>query len=195
MRIIAGKFRGTRLASPSGSRTRPTADRVRENLFNILGAWQQKGELPPWPEIPVLDAFCGTGSLGLEALSRGAAQAVFMDNDSGAAETCRKNISACLKYDSLASSTAVLLQADATAPPPPPSDFRAALVFLDPPYGQGLGMSALAALSARGWLAPGHLCILETDKKHPEDGLSPHYICSETRIYGRVRLQFFKHIF
>lgn len=195
MRIIAGKFRSTPLFAPSGGGTRPTADRVRENLFNILGTWQQKGELPPWPEISVLDAFCGTGSLGLEALSRGAAQAVFMDSDSGAAETCRKNISACLKHDSLASSSAVFLQADATAPPAPLADFRAGLVFLDPPYGEGLGLPALAALRVRNWLKPEHLCVLETDKKHPEatESLS-HYKCVDTRLYGRVRLQFLKHI-
>ena len=153
MRIIAGQHRGRRLAAPAGQATRPTADRVRQALFDML--WHA-----PWAgrerveDARVLDAFAGTGALGLEALSRGAAAATFLETDRAALAALRANIAACREE-----ARCRVLPADATKPPraPAPCD----LVFLDPPYREGLMETALAGLSAAGWIAPGALVCAE----------------------------------
>jgi 16S rRNA (guanine966-N2)-methyltransferase len=153
MRIIAGRHRGRRLAAPPGAATRPTADRLRQALFDML--WHA-----PWggrdlvEGAAVLDAFAGTGALGLEALSRGAAHAFFLENDRAALAALRANIATCHEED-----RAQVVAGDATRPPPA----RAAcgLVFLDPPYGQGLLPRALSALGAAGWIAPGAVVSAE----------------------------------
>jgi len=153
LRIIAGRHRGRRLAAPAGAATRPTADRVRQALFDML--WHA-----PWggrkrvEGAAVLDAFAGTGALGLEALSRGAARASFLEKDRAALAALRANIAACREEARCA-----VLAADATRPPPAPAPCD--LVFLDPPYAQGLMEAALAALTAAGWIAPGALVCAE----------------------------------
>ena len=179
MRIISGRWRGRNILSPAGSATRPTADRVRQALFDRLAH-------APWGGIAgktVLDAFAGTGALGLEALSRGATRAWFIEQDRAALAALRSNI------NSLSADTAIVLPADATHPPraPAPCD----LVFLDPPYAQGFGPRAVAALSAAGWIAPAALIVLELgrDEALPMRGALPelHEMLAE-RAHGAARI-------
>ena len=144
MRIIAGEFRGRALASvgkgDAGAHLRPTTDRVRESLFNVLG------HLIDFDGLRVLDLFAGTGALGLEALSRGAGHVTFVDDGRVAQGLIRKNIDLTRSTD-----RTDLIRRDATRlgeNPGAPYD----LIFLDPPYGKGLGQKAIAAL-ANGWIA------------------------------------------
>src|SRR5690606_21848963 len=143
MRIVAGKFRGKHLTSPSDESIRPTADRVRESMFNILAS--RLG--PVFSGIRVLDLFAGTGALGLEALSRGAAHVTFVDTGAEARGLIRDHIEAFG-----AGGITKLLRRDATALGTPGTFGQFDLVFLDPPYSHGLGEQALAGLAANGWL-------------------------------------------
>jgi 16S rRNA (guanine966-N2)-methyltransferase len=149
--VIAGAHRGRKLVAPPGEATRPTSDRARQALFDMLAhaPWAA-----PLEGARVLDAFAGSGALGLEALSRGAAHATFMDTAKPAQGAIRANIEACRE-----GTRTTLLPADATRPPraPAPCD----LVFLDPPYRSGLLPRALAALAAQGWFAPDSVLCLE----------------------------------
>ncbi|HVW92430.1 MAG TPA: RsmD family RNA methyltransferase, partial [Devosia sp.] len=146
MRIVAGKFRGKTLLSPRDDSIRPTADRAREAIFNILSS--RMG--PVLDGRRVLDLFAGTGALGLEALSRGAANVVFVDNGAEARGLIRDHIEAFG-----AGGVTKLLRRDATELGPVGSMKPFDLVFLDPPYGKGLGERALVSAKAGGWLAPG----------------------------------------
>lgn len=153
MRIIAGTFRGRALATvgrgDAAAHLRPTADRVRESLFSVLT------HLGVVDGARVLDLFAGTGALGLEALSRGAAQVTFVENGRVAQGLIARNVALTQSADRTR-----LIRRDATKPgdnPGAPFD----LVFLDPPYGKGLGQQALAAARAGGWLAPGALIVWE----------------------------------
>ena len=152
MRIIGGIWRGRRLIAPRGEGTRPTSDRVRQALFDRLlhAPWAGRDAVAG---VRVLDAFAGTGALGLEALSRGAAQAVFMECDRAALDALRANVAACG-----AQARCRILAADAVRPPP---GAPCGLVFLDPPYRQGLVLAAARALSEAGWIAVGSLVIAE----------------------------------
>lgn len=162
MRIIAGDWRGTRLAALGKGDTRahlrPTGDRVRESLFNRLAGGRFGAVLD---NAEVLDLFAGTGALGLEALSRGAARAVFVESGRVGQDLIRRNISACRAED-----RTQLVPRDATRPGPAPAT-PASLVFLDPPYGKGLGEKALAAHLGAGWIAPGALVVWEEDSTGP----------------------------
>ncbi|WP_102224108.1 16S rRNA (guanine(966)-N(2))-methyltransferase RsmD [Acidimangrovimonas sediminis] len=156
MRIIAGKHRGLALASVGkgdpGAHLRPTTDRVRESIFNLL---VNGGYGDPITGARVLDLFAGTGALGLEALSRGAARVTFVDDGVKARALIRENID-----KTRAMGTTDLYRRDATRL----GENRGApcdLVFLDPPYGAGLGERALAAAQAGGWIAPGALVVWE----------------------------------
>ena len=153
MRIVAGRWRGRSLQAPAGEGTRPTADRVRQALFDSLwhAPWAGRAAVEG---AQVLDAFSGTGALGLEALSRGAARAVFMERDRAALAALRANIAA-LK----AEEATRVVACDVLRPPRP--DAACGLVFLDPPYGKEMGPAALVALRAAGWIAPGALACLE----------------------------------
>ncbi|WP_284943667.1 16S rRNA (guanine(966)-N(2))-methyltransferase RsmD [Acidisoma cladoniae] len=151
MRIIAGRFKGRRLTAPAGDATRPTSDRARQALFDILLH-------APWAEdviegAVVLDAFAGTGALGLEALSRGAAMAHFIENARPSISALRDNVTACGAVE-----ISRVIPADARKPP---KGVPCGLVFLDPPYGLDLVPTALAALSAAGWIAPAALIVAE----------------------------------
>ena len=155
MRIVAGAWRGRSIAAPRSASTRPTADRVRQALFDMLAH-------APWAEplegCAVLDGFAGSGALGLEAMSRGAARAVFFETDRAALEGLRGNIAALG-----AGPRSLVLGADATRPPRPgPTQGACGLVLLDPPYGGGLIARALDALRATGWVAAGALIVAET---------------------------------
>ena len=156
MRIIAGTWRGRVLGAPPGDDTRPTADRVRQALFDRLmhAPWAGRAVVDG---VRVLDAFAGTGALGLEALSRGAAHAAFLETGRGALAVLRGNIAACR-----AEGRCTVLAADALRPPPGQA---CGLVFLDPPYGQGLVSPAVAALRAAGWIAPDALIVAEVGRE------------------------------
>ncbi|HEY7576103.1 MAG TPA: 16S rRNA (guanine(966)-N(2))-methyltransferase RsmD [Acetobacteraceae bacterium] len=158
MRIVAGLWRGRRLTAPSGSATRPTADRVRQALFDVLlhAPWGGRGIVEG---ARVLDVFAGTGALGLEALSRGAAHAVFIEHDRAALAALRANIAACQAED-----RATVLPIDVLAIP---SGKPADLVFLDPPYRRDLVPRAVARLRSAHWVAPHTLLIAETARDGP----------------------------
>lgn len=156
MRIIGGRFRGLALASvgkgDAGAHLRPTTDRVRESIFNLL---VNGGYGDPITDARVLDLFAGTGALGLEALSRGAAHVTFVDDGLKARALIRENIEKCR-----AQGVTKLFRRNATKlgeVSGAPFD----LVFLDPPYGKGLGEKALAAALDGGWLAEGALIVWE----------------------------------
>lgn len=190
MRIVAGRHRGRRLEAPEGGAVRPTADRTREAMFNIL----TQGRLP-WRDTPpgaaealagvrVLDAFAGTGALGLEALSRGAAHVFFMESQAAALAACRRNVAA-LGEDS----RSTVMQADVLRPPR--ADAPCHLVLMDPPYGQGLAPPALTALQAAGWLAADAMIVVELMAREPfepPDGFET----LDARKYGAARLVFLR---
>src|SRR5437870_8113520 len=152
MRIVGGRLRGRALASPKSQVIRPSADRLRESLFNILA----HGYGDPVAGARVLDLFAGTGALGLEAMSRGAAFALFVDDGAAARALIRANVEAL----GLGGTTRVFRR-DATrlGPAHPVEPFS--LVFADPPYGRGLAEKALTAARHGGWLAPDVLVVVE----------------------------------
>lgn len=175
MRIVAGQYRGRRLAAlgkgDAGAHLRPTTDRVREALFNML-AGGRFGD--PFDDAHVLDLFAGTGALGLEALSRGAARVTFVENGRTGQRLIRENIRTLGCAD-----VAQLIGADATRLPP--AERPAGLVFLDPPYGKGLGEQALAAALSGGWIAADALIVWEENapRQAPEG-----FALLESRRYG-----------
>lgn len=151
MRVIAGRFRGRPLTPPADMRLRPTTDRVRESLFNMLA----HGLDLDWKGARVADIFAGTGALGIEALSRGAAHATFVDNHGASLALVKRNLG------SLGiAREAKVLKADAAALPPATAPFD--LLFLDPPYGRDLVAPALQSLATGGWLRPGSLVVIES---------------------------------
>jgi 16S rRNA (guanine966-N2)-methyltransferase len=155
MRVVGGRLRGRNLASPASRDIRPTADRLRESVFNILvHAYDD-----PLAGARVLDLFAGTGALGIEAVSRGAAFALFVDNGAEARALLRNNVEAL----GLGGVTKVYRR-DATnlGPAHPMEPFS--LAFLDPPYGRGLADQALVSLRDGGWLIPGALVVVEEAK-------------------------------
>ena len=180
MRIVAGRFRGKALNSPSDESIRPTADRVRESIFNILSS-----RLGPVLEGKrVLDLFAGTGALGLEALSRGAAHVTFVDTGAEARGLIRDHIEAFG-----AGGITKLLRRDATNLGTPGTFGQFDLVFLDPPYGQGLGEKALAHIAANGWLAPGATIVFE-ESADAEVEIPPGFTLEDRREYGAAAVHF-----
>jgi 16S rRNA (guanine966-N2)-methyltransferase len=167
VRIVAGQWRGRPLVAPQGQDTRPTADRVREALFSMLAS-----RLGSFEGLQVADLFAGSGALGLEALSRGAAHCVFVENDRRAVEAIRANIAA------LGASGEVLARSAEHAALPAPAD----LVFLDPPYGSGLAPAVLAKLA----LAPGGWVSVETGRG--EAVAAEGYEVDAERTYGKARI-------
>ncbi|GAB5446941.1 16S rRNA (guanine(966)-N(2))-methyltransferase RsmD [Gymnodinialimonas sp.] len=155
MRIVGGRLRGKKLADvgagDAAAHLRPTTDRVRESLFNLLTNGRN-GDLVR--DARVLDLFAGTGALGLEALSRGAVHATFVDSGTASRALLRENIALCA-----AQGVTKVFRSDVAdlGPPKAPVD----LVFLDPPYGQGLGEDAIQVLLAQGWLASGATLVWE----------------------------------
>jgi 16S rRNA (guanine966-N2)-methyltransferase len=158
MRIVAGAWRGRSLAAPSGTATRPTADRVRQALFDMLmhAPWAGRSVVE---DALVLDVFAGTGAMGLEALSRGAARAVFVEQSRPALAALRSNIEACRAGD-----RCEVLPIDALSVP---AGARADIVFLDPPYGQDLVPRALTRLRSVGLAGAGTLIVAETGRHEP----------------------------
>ena len=177
MRIVAGTLRGRTLLS-AASATRPTADRVRQALFDMLRHADWAGDAL---EGRVLDAFAGTGALGLEALSRGAPQAVFLDNDRAALACVAANVAACRMQ-----AACLTIAGDATRPPAARAGWgQAGLVFLDPPYGRSLVAPALDALRAAGWVAADALVVAEVAAEESAPTARP--LLAERR-HGAARL-------
>ena len=189
MRIVAGRHKGRALIAPPGEDIRPTSDRARESLFNILahGRMARADGTSPIAGAVVLDAFCGTGALALEALSRGAERAVLIDNSPTALNVARANFRALGEE-----ARALLVLADATEPPSrAPAQPAATLAFLDPPYRSGLGAQALAALDARGWIAPEAVVVVESEARGafaPPDG----FTLLDERRYGKAKIRFLR---
>jgi 16S rRNA (guanine966-N2)-methyltransferase len=171
VRIIAGKWRGRTIEAPPGQATRPTADRVRETLFSMLAS-----RLGSFEDLRVADLFAGSGALGLEALSRGAASATFVESDAKAAAIIRRNA------EKLGTSAQILGSSALALPRSDPFD----LIFADPPYSPGAGTAVVEAVAKAGWLAPGGWMSVETSR---DDEVDPGaLIVDATRIVGRARL-------
>lgn len=177
MRIIGGQWRGRRLLAPTGKEVRPTADRTREALFNIL-AHAPLGQAPLGGSV-WLDVFCGTGAVGLEALSRGAETCLFIDRDVSLARA---------NFTALGASPAVI-QGDATTLGPRSLPRRADFAYLDPPYGRDLLTPALEALRTGDWLAPQALVILESAASETL-ALPQPFMLHDSRVYGAAKLWF-----
>ena len=185
MRIVAGTFRGRPLVAPKGHSTRPTADRARQAIFNVLehAAWA-----PDLEGARVMDLFAGSGALGIEALSRGAAFCLFVERDEPARAAIRANL-ATLRVEQRAR----LDRRDAAALPPGTAadggPFDCA--FLDPPYGKGLGEAALTHLAAGGWLAEDAIAVLERGADDPA-GVPVGFALIDERRWGVARVSFLK---
>lgn len=182
MRITGGRFRGRRLTSFRGLKIRPTSDQVRESLFNILGQDLTGRE--------VWDLFAGTGSMGLEALSRGASHAVFVDNSPTALGLIRRNLALCR-----CESSALVLRWDLrrglpfgkTAPGP-----GMELVFLDPPYGLGLAPPILEQMARRIPMAAGCRVVVETRREEALRDAYGRLAGVDIRIYGDTKVTFYE---
>jgi len=180
MRIVAGALRGRALKGPKSQAVRPTSDRLRESIFDILA--HAYGDAVRGAA--VLDLFAGTGALGLEAISRGAARALFVDNGAEARALLRENVEAL----GLGGVTRVFRR-DATKLGQAPPGECFSLAFLDPPYGQGLATPALAELARGGWLADDALVVIEEDASAAvilPEGLR----LEEQRRYGDTQIVF-----
>ena len=178
MRIIAGEWRGRPLAAPPGEATRPTADRTREGLFSML-----QSRLGTFEGLHVADLFAGTGALGLEALSRGAAHCIFVEKDRAAIEQLRANV------ERVGARERAEIRAQAVehaAPPARPCD----LVLLDPPYSAGLAEMALRRILDAGWAAAGALVSLETDRDRPAP--PPGLDIEAERRFGKAYITLFR---
>ncbi len=184
MRIVGGEFRGRRLAEPKDKSIRPTTDRNRESLFNILShSWSQKLD-----NVDVLDLFSGTGALGLEALSRGAQHVTFIEESAAGCALLRANVET---LDIADRTRIVRSRAQRAASAYQFSSFD--LVFADPPYGKRLGENAVSAFAKRGLLNDGALVVLE--ERHdclPDDieGFAKH----DVRRFGETAIGFFVYV-
>jgi 16S rRNA (guanine966-N2)-methyltransferase len=181
MRIIGGIHRGRPLLAPKDDSIRPTADKVRGAIFNVL--LHNSFPMPPLNAgTRVADLFCGTGALGLEALSRGAAQAAFIDKNPVHLALARDN-AAKLRIGNACN----FLLRDATAVPAAAAPYD--LLFIDPPYRQGLVNRTLPRLVASGWLHSGSVLVVETGADEPE-GFGAGFINHTRRVYGDTAVSF-----
>jgi 16S rRNA (guanine966-N2)-methyltransferase len=180
MRIVGGRFRGRALAGPKSDAIRPTSDRLRETIFNILA--HSYGDAVEGAR--VLDLFAGTGAMGLEALSRGAAFALFVDDGAQARGLIRENVEAL----GLGGATR-LFRRDATRMGAAAPNAPFSLVFCDPPYGRDLAPRALAACATGGWLTPGALVVVE-EAQGAEVSLPSGFEDLERRDYGETGVLF-----
>jgi 16S rRNA (guanine966-N2)-methyltransferase len=186
MRIDSGAHKGKKLAVPDGRDVRPTADRARQAIFNMLVHGENVVR-----DAKVLDAFAGSGALGLEALSRGAASLVAFDSDAASLKAIRANVAGCHEE-----ARATVQAANATKPPAArgfgeraPAD----LVFLDPPYGQDLVSAALIALDKAGWIASDAVIVAEMDRRDGFD-LPTGFTIATDRHYGKARILILQRI-
>jgi 16S rRNA (guanine966-N2)-methyltransferase len=183
MRIVGGRYKGHALVGPASTATRPTSDRVRESMFNILAHGIDGFDID---DARVMDLFAGTGALGLEALSRGAKFCQFVEEGAEARGLIRRNADALG-----AIGLCKIWRRDATklgdCSPQSPFD----LVFSDPPYGRGLGEKSLAALVEGQWLSPGAVVVLEESEKADIADV-PGLSILDTRIYGETQVRFYQ---
>ena len=185
MRIVAGQYKGKALVAPEGQTTRPTSDRARESIFNIL-------QHAPWARdlngARALDLFAGSGALGLEAISRGAAFCLFVETGEEARGAIRDNVEAFGLFGCTR-----IHRRDATDLGPRPASAGAPfdLAFLDPPYAKGLGEKALAELLQHGWLQPGATVVFERGADEA-DPITPGYEWLDARAYGAARVLFLR---
>jgi len=185
LRIVAGRFKGRALVAPEGQGTRPTSDRARQAVFNIL-------EHAPWSaglhDARVIDLFAGSGALGLEALSRGAAFCLFVETDEAARGAIRENMDAFGLFGA-----ARVHRRDATDLGVRPGSAGEAfdLAFLDPPYGKGLAERALAKLAEGNWLKPGATCVVERGSGETAFSVEG-FEELDVRDYGAARVHFLK---
>lgn len=182
MRIIAGKAKGKKLLVPSPEITRPTADRAKEALFGILES-RFIAEGRSFAEINFLDAFAGSGAIGLEALSRGAKYVVFAEKNPEAEACIRKNLTAINGQEKAD------IYGDVLKLPKAKSAFS--VVFLDAPYGKGLIAPALSYLRRAGWIGADTICIAENEAKENFAG-AEGFIITDVRKYGRASFIFLK---
>lgn len=178
MRIIGGTARGRQLKTPVGQDIRPTSDKVRLAIFNAL--FSRGGVV----DAVVIDAFCGTGALGCEALSQGAAKAIFFDNSKTSLSLAKENIS-ILGFSDRAE---FILKDTSKIGDKPSTTSPATLVFLDPPYRKNLIAPALEALIKGNWLADSAIIVIETEKE--ADIISGYGHCTFDKIYGETRVSF-----
>lgn len=185
MRIVAGQYRGRAIVTPEGQNTRPTSDRARQAIFNVL-------EHAPWAEglheARVIDLYAGSGALGFEALSRGAAFCLFVDTDDGARGAIRENMDA---YGLFGRCRVHRRSATDLGPRPGSAGEAFTLAFLDPPYAKGLGEQTLARLLEGDWLAPGAIVVFERGSDEPEID-TPGYERLDARDYGAARVLFLR---
>lgn len=185
MRIVAGNLKGRAIIAPEGQGTRPTSDRARQAVFNVL-------EHAPWAEglheARVIDLYAGSGALGFEAISRGAAFCLFVETDDGARGVIRENMDA---YGLFGRCRVHRRSATDLGPRPGSAGEAFTLAFLDPPYRQGLGEQTLAKLLEGGWLAPGAVVVFERGSDEPEIE-TPGYERLDARDYGAARVLFLR---
>lgn len=185
MRIVAGHLRGRAIVTPDGQGTRPTSDRARQALFNVLehAAWAE-----PLNGLRVIDLFAGSGALGFEAMSRGAAFCLFVETDDGARGAIRENADA---YGLMGATRVHRRSATDLGVRPGPIAEAFDIAFLDPPYGKGLGEQALQRLIEGDWLKPGALVVFERGSDEPEID-TPGYERLDARDYGAARVLFLR---
>lgn len=179
MRIVAGQWRGRPLVAPKGDATRPTADRTREALFSMLAS-----RLGDFAGLAVADLFAGSGALGLEALSRGAATCLFVEQDKPALDALRANIAALKATGADVRATSVLALGPASAP--------LDLVMMDPPYGSGAGAVAADKLARLGWIGPATWVAIETARD--EAVAAAGYAIDAERVHGRARITLLRRV-
>ncbi len=172
MRVIAGTWRGRPLVAPKGDATRPTADRTREALFSMLVS-----RLGSFEGLAVADLFAGSGALGIEALSRGAASCLFVEQDRVAVDALKANLAKLGARADVRTGSVMAL-----GPAPAPLD----LIMMDPPYGSGAGNVALDKLARLGWTGPATWVTIETAKQEEID--LPGFQVDVTRVHGKARL-------
>jgi len=173
MRVISGQWRGRPIVAPKGDATRPTADRTREALFSMLAS-----RVGSFDELAVADLFAGSGALGIEALSRGAATCLFVEQDKAALDALRSNLAKLEVAGADVRATSVL----ALGPAPRALD----IVMMDPPYGSGAGAVAADKLARLGWIGPATWVSIETAKSETLD--LPQFTVDAERNYGKARL-------
>ena len=173
MRVISGQWRGRPIVAPKGDATRPTADRTREALFSMLAS-----RVGSFDELAVADLFAGSGALGIEALSRGAATCLFVEQDKAALDALRANLAKLDVAGADVRATSVL----ALGPAPRPLD----IVMMDPPYGSGAGAVAADKLARLGWIGPATWLSIETAKNEALD--LPQFAVDAERSYGKARV-------
>lgn len=184
MRVVGGEFRGRPLVTPRDASIRPTTDRTREAVFNVL-AHRYADRLEG---ARVLDLFAGTGALGIEALSRGAASCLFIEESAEGRGLIRTNIE-----EFGLQGRAKIFRRDATRLGEAGTIMPFGLVFADPPYGRGFGEKALAAALAGGWLRPAALCIVEESVTASFDA-GPDFVVDDERVYGDTVIRFIETV-